>query len=468
MRPSKEYMARIFEGCGLLLTPSQLESFWLYHSLLRERNQELDLTRIFNFESMVIKHYVDCAVVTKYVSLPSPLMDLGSGAGLPGIPIKIMRPDLKVVLVEQRAKRVQFLQEVIQRLGLKDIEVIKKKLGPGFDIRVGGVITRALEEASKTLLRVKDIVEPNGLVVLMKGPKGPLEAEEAQKRLSHLYRLSLNQGYSLCNTQNLRTLLVFQRLYTHEKRPTVIISSAENPRFKALKRLITTKGIEEEGLCLVSGKKVVMELLSRHIDKVRAVLCKKGQDIPPLHQDLEVQEFSPQLFAELDLFGTDYPILLTATNKIRKPQGEADLGPIVLGLPFQDPANVGAAIRSAMAFGISRILLLKSCAHPFHPKSLRAGGSACFDLEYFGKVETKDLKDLKLPILALSPKGKDITRFKFPDRFLLIPGLEGPGLPADLEPHELLAIPMVGNLDSLNASVATGIALFYWRYQRGY
>ena len=84
LRPSKAAMNRMFKSAGLSLDEKIVDRFWAFHQLLRQRNEELDLTRIFNFESMVIKHYVDCALVARMVDLPSPLLDIGTGAGFPG------------------------------------------------------------------------------------------------------------------------------------------------------------------------------------------------------------------------------------------------------------------------------------------------------------------------------------------------------------------------------------------------
>ena len=85
-----------------MLDAEQIESLWQYHQLLRRANAQLNLTRIHNFENMVLKHYVDSLLVLKYVELPTPLIDMGSGPGLPGIPLKIARPGVQMILAEPR------------------------------------------------------------------------------------------------------------------------------------------------------------------------------------------------------------------------------------------------------------------------------------------------------------------------------------------------------------------------------
>ena len=103
--PRFEDLSRIFRECGLALPEEALQRFWTFHQLLRQRNDELDLTRIRGFESMVLKHYVDCALVPTLVDLPGPVLDIGTGAGFPGIPMKIVRPDLKMILAEEPRKK---------------------------------------------------------------------------------------------------------------------------------------------------------------------------------------------------------------------------------------------------------------------------------------------------------------------------------------------------------------------------
>src|SRR3712207_3841093 len=144
MKPGRAALETIMRGCGIDLDPGQYDRLWDYHRLLRAANAELNLTRIHNFENMVLKHYVDSLLVLNFEDLPSPLVDMGSGPGLPGIPLKIARPDVAMVLAEPRGARAEFLRDACGRLGLEGVEVFAGKVGPRFGRRVGGVITRAV------------------------------------------------------------------------------------------------------------------------------------------------------------------------------------------------------------------------------------------------------------------------------------------------------------------------------------
>ena len=129
-------------------------------------------------------------------------------------------------------------------------------------------------------------------------------------------------------------------------------------------------------------------------------------------------------------------------------------------MPFQDPENVGAVIRSAVAFGAAEIVLLAEAANPFHPKSVRASGGAVFRANLLEGPSIQDLPD-DLPVVPLSKEGKRISDFKFPAKFALLPGIEGPGLP-DRFRRSGVAIPISPEVESLNAVAATAVALFTW------
>jgi 16S rRNA (guanine527-N7)-methyltransferase len=138
-----------------------------------------------------------------------------------------------------------------------------------------------------------------------------------------------------------------------------------------------------------------------------------------------------------------------------------------LFVPFQDPENVGAILRSAVAFGVARVVLLRECAHPFHPKSSRAAGPALFQTPLLRGPSIDDLASQRYPLIALSTEGPTIDGEPFPAAFGLVPGLEGPGLPVHLREGERRRIPIEPGVESLNAATATAVALYAWRMARG-
>lgn len=210
--PNLEGLDLLLRRSGIRLNERALEQLWRYHSLLRERNWDQDLTRLIGFETMVTKHYVDCLIVGHFVRLPSPLLDIGTGAGFPGIPLKIRYPQLEVVLAEPRPRRVAFLNEAIQVLGLKHTRVFDHKVvSASFTEPVQGIITRALEPMDKTLMRTTASLVPGGMAVFMKGPGADPELKGVRDRFKGRFLLELDQAYSLPHTPHQRRLIVWRK-----------------------------------------------------------------------------------------------------------------------------------------------------------------------------------------------------------------------------------------------------------------
>src|SRR5206468_10978725 len=113
-------------------------------------------------------------------------------------------------------------------------------------------------------------------------------------------------------------------------------------------------------------------------------------------------------FAELDTSGTRSPMLLVSVPPMPEWSDSDWPDGCTLFVPFQDPENVGAAIRSAAAFGVSRVVLLREAAHPFHPKAARAAGTALFQVALEQGPSIRDLNSPQIPLIALSVEGPEI------------------------------------------------------------
>ncbi|MCE5241954.1 MAG: 16S rRNA (guanine(527)-N(7))-methyltransferase RsmG [Desulfobacteraceae bacterium] len=465
-------MNELLARCGISFDPGQLEKLWTYHQLLRERTEELNLTRVHNFENMVLKLYVDSILPGLLMDLPSPLLDLGTGPGMPGILLKIAFPRLEVVLAESRRNRVEFLEEAVKRLRLEGVEIVGEGITPRFERPASGVVTRAVESIAQTLERIGGCLRAGGLAVFMKGPQCGEEIEEASKSLSLDYRLRVDRSYRIPGTPHERRLVVFERLSeprwarkasAMERHPTRRIESDQNELFKDLKKLATARGIRKQRRALVYGKKLTHEAVADFPERCLAWIGTEEQPFPPenLPEAAAWYLLSPALFRVLDQVGTNEPLLLVSVPEAGawKPSDGLPEGCSVL-VPFQDPENVGAVVRSAVAFGASRIILLEESAHPYHPKALRASGGAVFRAQFLEGPSIRDLPD-DLAVMPLSAEGRDISTVSFPGSFALLPGLEGPGLPESFR-KQSLSIPMLPAVESLNAAAATAIALYVW------
>jgi 16S rRNA (guanine527-N7)-methyltransferase len=481
--PGFKSLDAILRRCDIALDRDELNALWMYHQMLRAANAELNLTRIHNFQNVVLKHYVDSLLVLRFVDLPSPLLDLGSGAGLPGIPLKIVRPDIRMILAEPRAARAAFLREVCDQLRLRGVEIYEHKVGRDYPGLVSGVISRAVGSMPATLERVASCLSPRGLMIFMKGPACDPELEEAQRTRGSQFRLQSDHPYEIPGTPHRRRLVVFERLEGAAQEPEQAgltstvpgvalgapareITSAANPTFQRCRDLLSGAGIRKHGEAIVGGSRIRAEVLERFAGHVLGWLTDPHGPPPPA-ESIPWLRFSAPLFRELDVAGTHAPLLLARVPPIPAWSDE-DPWPdgCTLFVPFQDPENVGAVIRSAAAFGVARVVLLRQAAHPFHPRSCRAAGCALFQMPLLQGPTLEELQVKHAPLVALDTTGPELSESPFPDCFGLVAGIEGPGLPAHLREGARRRIAMQTGVESLNAAAATAIALYVWSRRR--
>src|SRR6202453_464280 len=111
------------QGITLKLTDEMLEQLAKFYKFLMDYNKKYNLTRLKTFDEVAIKHFVDCLYVLQHTDLPDPIIDMGTGAGFPGIPLKIAKPDIRIILVEGVQKKVEYLKELREHLGLKKLDI---------------------------------------------------------------------------------------------------------------------------------------------------------------------------------------------------------------------------------------------------------------------------------------------------------------------------------------------------------
>lgn len=475
--PDAGQLARILDASGIALSGAQIAQLWKYHQLLRLHNSELNLTRVHNFANMVQKLYIDSILPGQILDLPSPLLDLGTGAGMPGIPLKIANPRIEIFLAESRANRVQFLEAALRELRLRNVRIVSHSINSSTEIPVNAVITRAVGAIAQTLDRITGCLAKGGLAIFMKGPRCEEEIAEASGRCGGRFRLVEDHPYRIPDSPHERRLVVYERIDSPawarkaeliRENMAKTIESESNETFKSLKKLLSARGIRKQRQALVSGPKQVSEMLAGFPEKCLAWIGRGDAHPPPesVPAHLAWYRLAPPLFDALDLFGTDSPLLLARIEEISRWEVSAGLPEgCTLFVPFQDPENVGAAIRSAVAFGAAQIVLLDEAANPYHPKAIRASGGAVFRARMLDGPSIRDLP-ADLPLVSLSKEGENIGDFRFPARFGLLPGVEGPGLPPHLR-QKAISIPISEEVESLNATVATAIALYVWRVASG-
>lgn len=178
-----EELVKKSEECGVILSEEMVAQLIRYADLLREWNEKMNLTAITEKEEVFEKHFYDCILPLSVKELSGKVADIGSGAGFPGLVWKIVRPDLKITLVEPTGKRCNFLNAVIQDLGLKEIQVVNER-AEEFVIKARSsfqvVTARAVANLRLLSELTLPLVQTTGLFIAMKGSKGHEEAVEAK------------------------------------------------------------------------------------------------------------------------------------------------------------------------------------------------------------------------------------------------------------------------------------------------
>lgn len=173
------------------LSEEQYNQFYKYMNILIEWNKKINLTAITEPKEVVLKHFVDCLAIAKYIDKNKTIIDVGTGAGFPGIPLKIYRKDLEITLVDSLNKRINFLNEVINQLNLKEIKAIhgraeelgkNKKYREQFDVATSRAVAN-LATLSEYLI---PFVKNGEKVLFMKTLEVEEELEKAKKAIKVL------------------------------------------------------------------------------------------------------------------------------------------------------------------------------------------------------------------------------------------------------------------------------------------
>lgn len=172
------------------LTEKQISDFMNYKKMLIETNKYMNLTAIVEDKEVILKHFIDSLTINKYIGNNSSLIDVGTGAGFPGIPIKIIRDDVDVTLLDSLNKRLKFLNEVIKELGLKKIKTVHGRAEDlahqvEFREKFDHVTARAVANLSTLAEFCLPFVKVGGCFICMKGTLSE-ELDEAKKAIDIL------------------------------------------------------------------------------------------------------------------------------------------------------------------------------------------------------------------------------------------------------------------------------------------
>jgi 16S rRNA (guanine527-N7)-methyltransferase len=201
---------------GIDLGETDIEAFDLYIQELLKWTQKINLTAIRTEKGIVLKHFLDSLSVYPYLPHTSNLLDIGSGAGFPGIPLKIVCPSLQVTLIDSVRKKVDFQRHIIRKLALNGIKALQgrvqdkdvlQRMERSFD----RIISRAFTDLRTLLMLSFPFLKEAGMVIAMKGEVSHQEAQLASEIDETPYRLQKRISLTLPSSSFKRTILLFEK-----------------------------------------------------------------------------------------------------------------------------------------------------------------------------------------------------------------------------------------------------------------
>lgn len=219
----KKEMKINLKEIDLELTEKQLQNFYNFMNLLIEKNKVMNLTGITEPKEVILKHFIDSLTILKYIDKNSTAIDVGTGAGFPGIPIKMAEESLEMTLLDSLNKRINFLNEVIEKNGLNKIHTIHGraedfgkdvKYREKFDI----VTSRAVASLNVLLEYMLPFVKIGGKCICMKGSNCDDEIENAKNAIKILGgEIEKIEKFTLPNSDNNRTILIIKKVKKTER-----------------------------------------------------------------------------------------------------------------------------------------------------------------------------------------------------------------------------------------------------------
>jgi 16S rRNA (guanine527-N7)-methyltransferase len=209
---ASDRLADIFRNHDFECSHQERAKLAHFYRLLMENQEKENFTRLLKLRDIAIKHFIDCQIVTTLTELQFPLLDVGTGPGFPGIPLKIRYPQEKIILAEGVQKRVEFLKHVRSEMQLQNLDIVGRNINKYFAYPVRGVITRAVEDISNTLGNVLSCLDVGGRVYFMKGPAVDPEIAPALQKHREFYKLVSDIPYSLPHTPHQRRLVIFEKI----------------------------------------------------------------------------------------------------------------------------------------------------------------------------------------------------------------------------------------------------------------
>lgn len=218
MQTIKDIVIRGAEQIGITLSNQIIESYLYYIEELKKWNKKINLTSLTSDVEIGVKHFVDSLTIAPYLQGVHKVLDIGAGAGFPGLPLKILSPAIELVLLESSGKKCFFLRFIIRGLKLHGVDVvhgraqdkeIRERYARGFDL----VLSRALADLPTSVQVALPYIRERGRIIGMRGKKGEEERWETDWEQWGLHVIEMKK-LTLPFVEEGRVLLLFQRFET--------------------------------------------------------------------------------------------------------------------------------------------------------------------------------------------------------------------------------------------------------------
>lgn len=231
----KEKLIAEAKNYNLNINEEQAEKFQMYKDLLLEWNKVMNLTAIVDEDDIILKHFIDSLICTRYISEENSIIDIGTGAGFPGIPLAIYYPNKNIILLDSLNKRINFLNEVKDKLNLKNINCIHaraeelahdKEFREKYDIAVSRAVA-----AMNILIEINSAyVKKDGKIIFMKGSNYKEEIEKSKNAMNLLnMKLIAEDEYLLSDDITHSIIVTKKEKNTAEKYPRIFGKIKKQP-----------------------------------------------------------------------------------------------------------------------------------------------------------------------------------------------------------------------------------------------
>lgn len=208
---NKEEFVEECKKININITNKQLIKLEKFYHLMIEWNKKINLTRITEEKEVYLKHFYDSLTLNKVIDLKNikTLCDIGTGAGFPGIVLKIIFPNIKITLIDSLQKRVNYLNEIIKELELDNIEAIHTR-GENYQGEFEVVTSRAVANIEKLVNYTMHLVSKNGVFIAMKGNLESELNQQVRKKIERKYIIKKQEEFILPKEGSKRTLLLLK------------------------------------------------------------------------------------------------------------------------------------------------------------------------------------------------------------------------------------------------------------------